>query len=203
VPSEFCRAGHSSTPAVIVLHGCGGFSTFDHRLATSLPSYGFATLDVDYFARTPPPNRRGFCWRGGDPFLALPTWISLVDDAQAKLRALHVHSVGIAGWSLGGDLALAAAAGPGSPRYAALAVFSGGPMSPILPVAMLPPTLLLFGGRTDRALIRQTGPFQHALRAAYVPSATYVYPDGTHDWRRHQGALGIARAAAFLHAYLH
>jgi hypothetical protein len=65
----------------------------------------------------------------------------------------------------------AAAAGPGSPRYAALAVFSGGPMSPTLRVAMLLPTLLLFGGRTDRALVRQTGPFQHALRAAYVPFA--------------------------------
>jgi dienelactone hydrolase len=159
VPSEFCNASRNSAPAVIVLHGCGGFSTFDHRLTTTLPSYEFATLDVDYFARTPPPNERGFCLRGGDPLLALATWISIVDDAQAKLHALHVQSVGIAGWSLGGDLAVAAAAGPGSPRFAALAVFSGGPMSPTLPVATLPPTLLLFGGRTDYALIRQTRPF--------------------------------------------
>lgn len=203
VPSEFCHASHNSAPAVIVLHGCGGFSTFDHRLTTTLPSYGFATLDVDYFARTPPPNERGFCLRGGDPLLALATWISVVDDAQAKLHALHVQSVGIAGWSLGGDVAVAAAAGPGSPGFAALAVFSGGPMSPTLPVATLPPTLLLFGGRTDHALIRQTRPFQRALRAVHVPLAVYVYPGGTHDWRQHQGTLGIARAATFLRAYLH
>ena len=130
-------------------------------------------------------------------------WISVVDDAQAKLHALHVQSVGIAGWSLGGDVAVAAAAGPGSPGFAALAVFSGGPMSPTLPVATLPPTLLLFGGRTDHALIRQTRPFQRALRAVHVPLAVYVYPGGTHDWRQHQGTLGIARAATFLRAYLH
>jgi dienelactone hydrolase len=203
VRSEFCHAGQSNAPAVIVLHGCGGFSTFDHRLATSLPSYGFATLDIDYFARTRPPNRKGFCRHGGDPLRALATWISVVDDAHAKLLALHVKSVGIAGWSLGGDLAVAAAAGPGSPGFAALAVFSGGPMSPTLPVATMPPTMLLFGGRTDRDIIGQTRAFQHALRAARVPLAVYVYPDGTHQWSQHQGTVGIERAASFLRAFLH
>ncbi len=203
VRSEFCHGRHDDQAAVIVLHGCGGFSTFDHRLTTMLPSYGLATFDVDYFARTPSPNKKGFCRHGGDPLEALGTWIGLVDDARAKLRTLHIHSVGIAGWSLGGDLAVAAAAGPGSPGFAALAVFSGGPLSPTVPVATLPPTLLLFGGRTDRVLVTQTKPFERALRAAQVPLKVYVYPGGTHDWRQRQGALGIARAAAFLRAYLH
>src|SRR5579859_1917774 len=49
VGAELCRATHG-VAAVVVLHGCGGFSTFDHRLASDLPAYGISTLDVDYFA---------------------------------------------------------------------------------------------------------------------------------------------------------
>src|SRR5579875_866753 len=56
------RCGPASGPrAVVVLHGCGGFDTFDHRLTTELPRDGIATLDVDYFQPTPPPGTRGFC----------------------------------------------------------------------------------------------------------------------------------------------
>jgi len=54
------RCGPASGPrAVIVLHGCGGFGTFDHTLAADLPRFGIATLDVDLFARTPPPGDKG------------------------------------------------------------------------------------------------------------------------------------------------
>src|SRR5262249_21346697 len=74
VRAELCRANGASSRAVVVLHGCGGFSTFDHRLATELPRLGISTLDVDYFELTPPPGRKGFCgFHGGtDPF---PTWV--------------------------------------------------------------------------------------------------------------------------------
>ena len=67
VRAQFCRASPSTGAAVVVLHGCGGFSTFDGRLATTLPQYGIATLDVDYFALTPTSGRRGFCLGGRRP----------------------------------------------------------------------------------------------------------------------------------------
>src|SRR5437868_7627655 len=63
VRSELCRAAPGAT-AVLVLHGCGGFSTFDHRLAVELPRAGISTLDVDYFGLTPPPGTKGFCGGG-------------------------------------------------------------------------------------------------------------------------------------------
>jgi hypothetical protein len=48
VRAELCRSKAGGGRAVVVLHGCGGFSTFDHRLVTTLPAYGISTLDVDY-----------------------------------------------------------------------------------------------------------------------------------------------------------
>ena len=55
VRAELCSpSGSGPSPAVVVLHGCGGFSTFDHRLVAELPSFGIATLDVDFFGPTPP-----------------------------------------------------------------------------------------------------------------------------------------------------
>jgi dienelactone hydrolase len=54
-------AGASSThrvPAVVVLHGCGGFGTLDQLLARQLPANGIASEYVDYFGLTPPPSRR-------------------------------------------------------------------------------------------------------------------------------------------------
>src|SRR5712691_11008036 len=53
VRAELCRTSSPGGRAVVVLHGCGGFSTFDHRLAAELPQYGISTLDVDYFGPTP------------------------------------------------------------------------------------------------------------------------------------------------------
>src|SRR5262249_34498877 len=63
VRAELCRATRDAKAgrAVVVLHGCGGFSTFDHRLAGALPQKGIATLYIDFFAPTPPPGRHGFC----------------------------------------------------------------------------------------------------------------------------------------------
>ena len=63
VRAELCRSTSAASAgrAVVVLHGCGGFSTFDHRLATVLPADGISTLYVDYFGLTPPPSDKGFC----------------------------------------------------------------------------------------------------------------------------------------------
>jgi dienelactone hydrolase len=58
IRAELFRATTDSAAgrAIVVLHGCGGFDTFDHRLADTLPREGISTLYVDYFAPTPPPG---------------------------------------------------------------------------------------------------------------------------------------------------
>jgi dienelactone hydrolase len=185
VRAEFCGAPVSTGSAVVVvLHGCGGFSTFDHQLATTLPQYGIATLDVDYFALTPPTSSRGFCLGGGDPSEALPTWIRVVRDAGAMLgKRPGVRSVGVVGWSLGADLALAAAtASPNEPPpFSAVAGFSADPPAPAARQE-LPPAILLYAAHTDWALLPQAFQFVGSRHFADAPAQIYVYPDGKHDW---------------------
>jgi dienelactone hydrolase len=207
VRAELCRSGAVAGPAVVVLHGCGGFSTFDHRLATELPAAGISTLDVDYFGPTPPPGREGFCngvGRGDDPFAV---WVRVATDAAASLRAttgIDRNGVGVVGWSLGGAVALAAAIGPKATRpFDAVAGFSTGAFGPELAEAsMLPPTILLSAGATDAIPLSATLPLYRALRRAGIPSELYVYPRGSHEWPRRQGTLGIEHAASFLRRYL-
>src|SRR5262249_62023621 len=74
VRAALCRpAGSARLPAVVVLHGCGGFGGIDEVLARDLPSHGVATYYIDYFGLTPEPSKRGFC---GSPRIetAFATW---------------------------------------------------------------------------------------------------------------------------------
>ena len=48
VRAAFCRpAGSAQAPALVVLHGCGGFGGIDEVLARDLPAHGVATFEVD------------------------------------------------------------------------------------------------------------------------------------------------------------
>jgi len=186
--------------AVVVLHGCGGFDTFDHRLATELPRYGIATLDVDYFAPTPPPGDRGFCGVWTRPEDVFARWEGVAVDAAAVLRRSY-RRIGAVGWSLGAGVAVSAA--EDARPFAAVAAFSALAYPPTLDRAgRLPPTIFLDGGRHDIVPPQNARALYAAARAAHVPAALYVYADGTHDWPGRQGEAGIARAAAFLRLHL-
>ena len=203
VRAELCRASSPSPRAVVVLHGCGGFSTFDHRIVTTLPRDGISTLDVDYFGLTPPPGTKGFCNAGGAVGGAFELWIRTVAAAAAKLRAtpgVAHDGVGIVGWSLGGGIAVAAA--EQLHTFDALAGFSTGSFGAESGAAALPPTILLSGGSRDAIPLAETLPLYRALRRAHVPASLFVYPHGSHNWPGAQGTAGIAHAAAFLNRYL-
>jgi len=204
VRAEYCRADGRSGAAVVVLHGCGGFSTFDHRIVTGLPAYGIATLDVDYFGLTPPLGHKGFCDGGGRAFDVFATWSQIAIDAAAKLRQLPgVRRVGIVGWSMGGGVAVRAAVDAHTTRpFGALVGFSTGSFGAESAASELPPTMLLSGGRTDAIPLEETLPLYRALKAAHVPASLYVYPHGSHNWPGRQGRQGIAHAAAFLRRHL-
>jgi len=199
VRAERCGAA-AGTRAVIVLHGCGGFSTFDHRLAAELPRYGISTLYVDYFDPTPPPGSRGFCGGGGsrgDPF---PTWEQVAADAADSLRPQFTH-VGAVGWSLGAGVAIGSA--EQLRRFDALAAFSSFAFGPVLDrVRRLPPSIFLDGGTHDIVPPENARALFAAAKAAHVPAALYIYGNGTHNWPGAQGDAGIARAAGFLLRYM-
>jgi dienelactone hydrolase len=190
----------SGRRAVIVLHGCGGFDTFDHRLTTELPRYGISTLDVDYFGPTPPPGTTGFCHVWTRPVGLFSVWEHVAVDAAASLTA-HFTRVGAVGWSLGAGVALAAA----EDRHAFQAVAAFSAIASPLTLAgarRLPPSIFLDGGTHDIVPPQNARELYAAARAAGVRSALFVYGNGTHGWPGRQGAIGTARAAEFLNRSL-
>jgi dienelactone hydrolase len=195
------RCGPASGPrAVIVLHGCGGFSTFDHRLATDLPRRGIATLYVDYFGPTPPPGNRGFCDVRPRQANVFGIWERVAADAALSLRPYYAK-VGAVGWSLGAGVALAAA--EDLHVFDAVAAFSAFASPPIVSrERLLPPSIFLDGGPRDIVPPANARALHAGARLAHVPTALYVYGNGTHNWPGRQGELGRARAAAFLLRYL-
>jgi dienelactone hydrolase len=199
VPAELCRRDGEHA-AVVVLHGCGGFGTLDHKLAARLPSHGFATLYVDYFALTPH-GPKGFCGgrgRSSDPF---PNWIQTARDAAAALRrmpGIDPKRVGAVGWSLGGAVTIAAGQARPAP-FDAIVLFSSFGFGD---VGSLPPTLVLSGGSHDAVPVADAVALHQALVAAHVPTALHVYPNGTHAWPGPQFDAGLAWTLSFLKKYL-
>jgi dienelactone hydrolase len=186
----------SGARAVIVLHGCGGFNTFDHRLTTNLPRYGISTLDVDYFQPTPPPGSKGFCDVWTRPLDLFSRWERVVADAATSLRGRFAH-VGAVGWSLGAGVALAA--GEDRRAFDAVAAFSALAYPPTLTRArLLPPSIFLDGGSRDIVPPANARALYAAAKSAGVRSALFVYGNGSHGWPGSQGTVGIARAASFL-----
>ena len=193
-----------------MLHGCGGFDTFDHRLADTLPRDGISTLYVDYFATTPPPGSKGWCsgWHRRSPSVnhanVFSRWTGVVVRAVEDLdRTAGIASarVGLVGWSLGGGLAVGVA--ERDQAVHAVAAFStglhgGAPTR----VRRMPPLLLLSGGKTDAIPLAWTLVLYHAARIAGTEVSLYVYPRGSHSWPGREGSAGIAAAARFFRSVL-
>ena len=196
-------------PAVVVLHGCGGFGGIDEVLARDLPDHGVATYYVDYFGLTPEPSKRGFCGAHRGIESSFRTWQRIVLDATNALKrtaGIDAERVGAVGWSLGGGLALVTGeygAGTTPLRHSpfhALVVLSAFDASGR--VNALPPTLVLSGGSGDAVPVADARALYQALRSAHVPAVFHVYPHGTHSWKGPQRIAGERWTFAFLHRYL-
>ena len=210
VRAALCRQpGTASVPAVVVLHGCGGFGGIDQILARDLPLHGVATYYVDYFGLTPPPRARGFCGARVNFEETFRTWQRVVVDATAALKRLpgvDGARVGAVGWSLGGGLALVTGEyGAGTtPRrhspFRALVVLSA--FDAGRRVAAEPPTLLLSGGSGDVVPVFHARALYRALVRAHVPAELRIYPHGTHQWKGAQRVAAERWIDAFLGRYL-
>ena len=160
VRAALCReAGTANLPAVVVLHGCGGFGGIDQILARDVPAHGVATYYVDYFGLTPQPSTRGFCGAHHGVERSFRIWQRLVVDATsalARMPGIDGKRVGAVGWSLAGGLALATGeygAGATPLRHSpfrALVVLSA--FDAKRQVAALPPTLVLSAAAGTRSV---------------------------------------------------
>jgi dienelactone hydrolase len=208
VRAALCRPPERTpAPVAVVLHGCGGFDTFDHRLAVELPTAGIATLYLDYFDATPPPGRKGWCDGGGESGSrrnVFAVWQREVVDAAAHLRAVRgidASRVALVGWSLGGAVAVATAVAD-KRRFRALVGFSTGFFGGSGGFAGMPPTLLLSAGAHDAIPLAATSDLYRAFQAAGDKVSLYDYGNGVHAWPGAQGTAGIRVAERFLRRVL-
>lgn len=215
VRATLCRPPGSSSvpqlPGIVVLYGCGGPPGLPetHNLA----SYGFVVLDVDYFSQTPSPstNPPGIFCSGSVSrearISAARIWLANISDAVTWLQhvdGVHPTQIGIIGWSLGGDVAIAAAAA--DPRIRALVSYAGYSTFATddlrANISALPQMLMLNGESDVVTTTSDLAQFRALLDRFQKYYEFYIYPGGDHSWAGVQGVEGMKRTAAFLHRFL-
>lgn len=139
-------------PAIVLLHGCGGLSTFHRREAESIRDWGYVVLAPDSFTSRDikdacVPERRDTAPRAEDAFGAL--------FYLSKLPFVDPARVAVVGYSHGGGVALRIAMQsqrtlyemPDDLMFRAAATYY--PPCEILTERLVMPTLILIGDKDD------------------------------------------------------
>jgi carboxymethylenebutenolidase len=176
---RFQRNEKSPQPAVILLHGCDGWQQLCaySSISKMLAEKGYVVIVIRYFDRigtpdeVPAADKAEFVrWLKGEATgekqkearRHFDAWLATVTDAVAYARGLpHVekHSIALAGFSLGGYLAVSAAANPQLQVSAVVELFGGLPEEIRPKVQTMPPTLILHGELDDIVSVKEA----HAL----------------------------------------
>ena len=173
-------AGDGPFPAVVVLHGCGGFSAAGSlQLADQIKDWGFVALMVDSF------SPRGIASACGGSFIGQP------GDAYAALRYLSrqpfvaPEGVAVLGNSMGGSSALYAVDRDLLAQYfkerfrAAVAYYPG---CGIPAVMLTAPALILIGEADDWTPAERCREMVAHVRPGSAPIALTVYPGAHHGF---------------------
>jgi dienelactone hydrolase len=164
-------------PAVVVLHGCGGFSSHSARLADQIGSWGYVALTVDSL------GSRGIATR------CVSISLDQAFDAYAALRYLSQLDfvdrarVAVLGQSMGGSAALYAVDRDMAAQYfkerfrAVIAYYPGCG----IPAAMMTaPTLVLIGDADDWSPADRCRQMVAHSRRDGAAIALTVYPEAFH-----------------------
>lgn len=198
---RFDAAGGDARPAVILLHGADGM-TFPERYragARRIAASGFHVFLVHYLDRTGE-RRASFA----SLFRNFPAWSATVGDAIAwvgRQPGVSSSRVGLVGVSLGGSLALTAAAQ--DRRVAVLVDYFGFVPEPVAAtLRRLPPTLILHGAKDPIVPVSNAYAFESLARRTGAPYEIKVYEDQGHGFYGAADRDADGRVTAFLERHL-
>ena len=206
---------------LILLHGFAGHAHNLIGLARRASANGYATLAL---------SLRGWLGSEGetDSGLRQPLDVLAAIDWMAKRPLVDRRRIALVGASMGGQVALLAAAH--KPNIAAVAAYfpptdlmrwykavpemrdylddlcgpEGLPVrSPVLRVAQIDaPVLLVHGAKDENVPMAQTTAMEEALRNHGKEVETFIAPDGTHFFTEQQNASARRKLFDFLRRHL-
>lgn len=165
-------------PAVVVLHGCGGFGTYQPVAAELLKSYGYVALAIDSL---PGINA---CHNGdGSIAEAFDAYAAL--DWLARQDFVEPDRVAVLGFSMGGIATLDdVEAGVGALEKAEKRHFRAAvayyPCTKYRAGVMTVPTLILVGAQDDWTLASRCQDMMARRAGKGAPVTLIVYPGATH-----------------------
>ena len=199
----FRAPGDAKRPAVLLLHGAGGFdgqSDAYEQYCAALNQAGMDAYLVYYYSPADESDMR----RDGDTFgRRYPAWAKLVDDlADGLLKTADSNGkVGLVGFSNGAILASGAAAR--DDKIAAAVIYYGGaPWVTLGPVNHFPP-LLIMHGDADRIIpVREAHMLADFAQQFGAKVDLVIYPGESHGFGSRlatkDGADALARTVTFL-----
>lgn len=185
-------------PALVVLHGSGGYRDFG-TLAQFITSQGYAVIVPHYFEAT------GTHW-ADQRAIALHglTWAQAIDDAitfAAKLPFVDQERIGLTGFSLGAYLAVAIAAD--DERVKAVVEFFGGiPPEVAQRVRRLPPILILHGEQDNLVPLSEGLRLKQLCEQRGVCVEMETYPGAGHSFPPIVMLQAAQRALEFLNRHV-
>jgi len=180
-------------PAVVVLHGCSGFSSHSARIADQLGSWGYVALTVDSLG---PRGIASRCGGGEVPDQAFDAYAAL--HYLSQLEFVDPTRVAVLGQSMGGFSALYAfdrdmAAQYFTERFRAAIAYN--PTCGTPAAMMTAPTLILIGEAGDWTPAGQCRQMVAHARPAGAPIALTVYPGAYHAFDVAQFQAGVRSPA--------
>jgi dienelactone hydrolase len=175
-------------PAVVVLHGCGGFSSHSAKIADQIGSWGYVALTVDSLGPRGIASRCG----GGHPDQAFDAYAAL--RYLSQLEFVDPARVAVLGQSLGGSSALYAVDRDLAAQYfkerfrGAVAYYPG---CDIPAANMTAPILILTGEADDWNPPERCRKMVAHSRPDGAPIALTVYPGAYHAFDVAQFQPGV------------